>query len=150
MERAHAPGERGPALIARRRFHRGVFLAAGLYNFGWGAFTAIDPQWLFRFAGMPPLNHPAVFTCLGMVVAVYGLLYLEVARVPERGWLPAAAGLLGKLLGPIGLAVLVSDGVWPLAAGILCVGNDLVWWAPFALYLYDAWPFRPSRAAPRS
>ena len=40
-------------MIARRRWHRAVFLAAGLYNFAWGLFTAVAPQWLFRFADMP-------------------------------------------------------------------------------------------------
>jgi uncharacterized protein (DUF1810 family) len=27
------------------------------------------------------------------------------------------------------------------AYGILCVTNDFIWWVPFGLYLYDAWPF---------
>ncbi len=49
-----------------------------------------------------------------MVVGLYGLLYLEVARVPERGWLLAAVGLLGKVLGPIGLVSL--DLEWRVAA----------------------------------
>jgi hypothetical protein len=137
-------------VIRRRGLHRVTFTLAGLYNVAFGIFAVLDPHWLFRFAGMPLLNHPAIFACLGMVVGLYGLLYFEVARVPERGWLLAAVGLLGKLLGPIGLAVLVWRGAWPIAAGILCLGNDLVWWAPFALYLYDAWPFSSSRAAPRS
>jgi hypothetical protein len=127
-------------MIPRRRWHRGVFVAAGLYNLGWGAYAGLDPQWLFRFAGMPPLNHPAVFACLGMVVGVYGLLYLEVARLPERGWAIAAVGLLGKLLGPLGLAWLLWQGAWPPAAAVLCLTNDFVWWLPFALYLRDAWP----------
>jgi hypothetical protein len=129
-------------MIARRRFHRGVFVAAGLYNIGWGLYAAWDPQWLFRFAGMPPLNYPEIFICLGMVIGLYGLLYLEVARVPERGWLLAAVGLLGKVLGPIGMAQLLWSGRWPLAAGILCVTNDFIWWVPFAIYLVDAWPGR--------
>jgi len=34
---------------------------------------------------------------------------------------------------------------WPLATAVLCLTNDLIWWVPFALYLYDAWPeFRRS------
>jgi hypothetical protein len=57
-------------------------VAAGLYNLAWGLYSAVDSQWLFRLARMPLLNHPAVFACLGMVVGLYGLLYLEVARVP--------------------------------------------------------------------
>jgi hypothetical protein len=72
-------------MIAHRHFHRVVFAAAGLYNIIWGLYAVIDPQWLFRFARMPEENHPQVFVCLGMVVGLYGVLYLEVARVPESG-----------------------------------------------------------------
>lgn len=129
-------------MINRRKFHRAVFLLAGVYNLGWGAFSALDPQWLFRFAGMPPQNYPEIFACLGMVVGVYGILYLEVARVPERGWLIAAVGLLGKILGPIGLLNLVWRGQWPLTTSVLCLTNDLIWWIPFGIYLYDACPSR--------
>ncbi|HYF65854.1 MAG TPA: hypothetical protein VD886_23695 [Herpetosiphonaceae bacterium] len=77
-----APGR--PAM-ARRRLHRIVFVLAGFYNIAWGLYAALDPQWLFRFAGMPPLTHPQIFACLGMVVGLYGLIYFEVARLPERG-----------------------------------------------------------------
>jgi hypothetical protein len=42
---------RDSMMIPRRRFHRAVFVLAGLYNIGWGLFSALDPQWLFRFAG---------------------------------------------------------------------------------------------------
>ena len=45
-------------MMARRGFHRGAVLAAGLYNLGWGVFSIVDPQWLFRFAGMPLQNYP--------------------------------------------------------------------------------------------
>jgi len=130
---------RGP--IPRRRLHRAVFALAGAYNLAWGAWAAIDPQWLFRFAGMPAINHAAIFACLGMVVGIYGFLYLEVARVPERGFAIAAVGLLGKVLGPIGMARLIATGEWPASAAVLCLTNDLIWWIPFALYLRDAWPF---------
>jgi hypothetical protein len=129
-------------MIARRAFHRAVFVAAGLYNLAWGLYAAIDPQWLFRFADMPPLNHPQIFACLGMVVGIYGILYLEVARVPEHGWLIAAVGLLGKVLGPIGLVHLIWTGAWPIATVVLCITNDWIWWLPVGLYLYDAWPPR--------
>ena len=130
-----------PPRMARRRWHRAVFLAAGLYNIVWGLYAAYDPQWLFRFAGLPPANHPQLFACLGMVIGLYGILYLEVTRVPERGWLIAAVGLTGKILGPIGLLVEIAHGTWPPATLILCVTNDFIWWLPFALYLRDAWPY---------
>jgi hypothetical protein len=127
-------------LTRRRRLHRTTFTLAALYNVLWGLYAAWDPQWLFRFAGMPPLNQPALFACLGMVVGVYGLLYAEVARRPEHGFALAAVGLLGKVLGPVGLGVLILEGTWPPATLVLCLTNDLLWWAPFSLYLWDAWP----------
>ena len=127
-------------MMPRRRFHRRVFLAAGVYNLAWGLFTVLDPQWLFRFAGMPLANYPEVFACLGMVVGLYGVLYFEVARDPERGRLLAAVGLIGKVLGPIGWLQLVLSGRWPVATLVLCATNDLIWWVPFGLYLYDSRP----------
>lgn len=126
--------------LPRRRVYRVVFAVAGIYNVCWGIYAAIDPQWLFRISGMEPMRHPAIFATLGLVVGLYGVLYFDVARDPERGWLIAAVGLAGKVLGPIGFAVLVFSGEWPLSASILILTNDLVWWVPFGLYLYDAWP----------
>ncbi|MEP6765202.1 MAG: hypothetical protein ABJB66_12860 [Gemmatimonadaceae bacterium] len=127
--------------IPRRRLHRSTFVAAGIYNIAWGVYSALDPQWLFRFANMAPLNQPAIFSCLAMVVGLYGLVYFEVARRLEAGFPLAAIGLIGKILGPIGLGVLMFSGQWPVRSIVLCLTNDLIWWVPFALYLGDAWPF---------
>jgi hypothetical protein len=127
--------------IKRRKFHRIVFLLAGIYNICWGLWAAYDPTWLFRFAGMEPINYPDVFACLGMVVGVYGIIYLEVARRPEQGFLLAAVGFLGKVLGPIGMFVLISQGKWKPGALIMNVTNDFIWLIPFAIYLWDSWPF---------
>ena len=142
--------------MSRRRFHQIVFAIAGAYNLAWGAYAAIDPQWLFRYAGMPRANYPQIFACLGMVVGIYGFLYWQVARDPEHGAPIAAIGLLGKILGPIGLAQLIASGAWPMKTIVLCVTNDFIWWVPFALYLRDVRAFRrgassssrTSRAAP--
>jgi hypothetical protein len=127
-------------MIPRRRVHQVVFVAAGLYNIAWGLWSAAQPQWLFQFVGLPPANHPAIFACLAMVIGLYGILYLEVARMPERGWLIAAVGLTGKVLGPLGLSVLIVRGVWPPSTLVLCLTNDFIWWLPFGLYLKDSWP----------
>jgi hypothetical protein len=85
------------------------------------------------------LDGPS-FRGVGTVRVRYGTTRLEVARVPERGWLLAAVGLAGKLLGPVGLLYLIWSGAWPVATVILCLTNDIVWWIPFGLYLYDSWP----------
>ena len=127
-------------MMPRRQFHRAAFLAAGIYNIAWGTLSALDPQWYFRSVGMAPINYPDIFACLGMVLGLYGVLYLEVARAPEKGWVLAAVGLTGKVLGPIGAAVLIARGTWPARFFWHCVANDLIWWIPFALYLRDGWP----------
>lgn len=136
----HAPELGASVPLRRRRLHRATFLAAALYNLAWGLATVLHPQALFRWAGMEPLNHPAVFACLGMAIGLYAFVYAEVARRPERGFLLAAVGLAGKTLGPIGWAVEVARHDWPLRTGVLIVFNDLIWWVPFGLYLADAWP----------
>jgi len=129
--------------IPRRRFHQIVFLLAGSYNVIWGLASSMDPQWLFRLAGMPPMTHPQIFQAMAMIVGIYGLLYFEIVRRPEHGWLLAAIGLLGKVLGPMGMFTLIGSGAWPVKAGILCLTNDLIWWIPFAVYLFDSWqPYR--------
>jgi hypothetical protein len=124
-------------MIRRRKWHQIVFGLAGAYNIFWGLYTVFDPQWFFRFAGLEPINHPPIFSCLGMVIGLYGLLYWKVAQRPETGFEIAVVGFFGKVAGPIGMAYLVSKGDWPAKAALLCVTNDLIWLIPFAIYFAD-------------
>lgn len=78
--------------MKHQQAHRTVFLAAGAYNILWGLAAIVDPQWFFRLTGLPPSNTPQIFACLGMVLGLYGILYLDVARRPAQGWLVAAVG----------------------------------------------------------
>jgi hypothetical protein len=126
-------------VISRRR-HQLVFVAAGAWNLAWGLWTALRPRSLYEASGLDVPERPEVAACLGMVVGLYGVVYLEIARRPERGWVPAAVGLAGKTLGPAALAVAVRRGGWPASAFRVVAANDLVWWLPFAAYLRDAWP----------
>jgi len=126
--------------MRNRRRHQTTFVLAGTYNIAWGLFTIACPQWLWHITGMPPANHPQVFATLGLVIGLYGVVYFEIARRPEQGWVLAAVGLTGKVLGPLGLAVLIVSGEWPIGTVIICATNDLIWWIPFAAYLKDAWP----------
>ncbi len=124
--------------MKRRKFYQVVFACAGIYNICWGVYAVLDPQWFFRFTGMPPINYSAIFACLGMVVGLYGLLYLYVARRPEGKSPIVLVGLVGKILGSVGMAYLIVTGVWPWKAAYLCLTNDVIWWIPFAMYLVDA------------
>ena len=61
-----------------------------------------------------------------MVLGLYGVLFLEVARAPERGFLIAPVGMAGKVLGPAGLAWLILTGTWPVASVVLVATNHLI------------------------
>lgn len=87
------------------------------------------------------MNYPEIYACVGMIVGLYGVVYLEVARRPERGFLLALVGLVGKVLGPIGALMMVMQGKWTYPALVMNVGNDFIWLIPFAIYLWDSWPY---------
>lgn len=112
--------------------------AAAMYNLAWGIFAIAFPNALFDLAGMERLNHPQIWQCVGMIVGVYGVGYWIAAGDPRTHWPIVLVGLLGKILGPIGFASALVRGVFPPLFGLTIVTNDLVWWVPFILILFDA------------
>jgi small multidrug resistance pump len=127
--------------MKRLSLHRITFILAGIYNILWGLWVSLDPNWLFRFANMEAPNYPEIFVCVGMIVGLYGVVYLEIARRPERGFLLALVGFTGKILGPLGIIYYISIGKWTLPSIIMNVTNDFIWLIPFAIYLYDSWEY---------
>ena len=116
------------------RLFRIAFVLAGCYNLAFGLWAAIWPLSFFRLFDILPPRYPGIWACLGMVVGVYGLLYLHAAWKLESAWPIVAVGLLGKVLGPIGMVMSFGDD-WPPRLGMLCIYNDLIWWLPFGLFL---------------
>jgi len=112
--------------------------AAGIYNVVWGAFVILAPHALFDLFGMPRPNYPEIWQCVGMIVGVYGVGYWIAASDSRRHWPIVLVGLLGKLLGPLGFASAVARGVFPPQFGLTILTNDLIWWVPFGLLLWDA------------
>jgi len=84
-------------------------------------------------------NYPEIWQCVGMIVGVYGIGYMIAAFDPLRHWPIILVGFLGKVLGPIGMVDAIWKGKLPAIAGITCVFNDLIWWAPFAIILWRAY-----------
>lgn len=112
--------------------------AAGIYNLLWGAAAIAWPNLLFDLAGIERINYPEIWQCVGMIVGVYGLGYLIAAGDPRTHWPIVLVGLLGKILGPIGFAVALWNGTFPPRFGLTILTNDLIWWVPFAMILWDA------------
>ena len=115
-----------------------VLRLAAIYNLAWGAWVVLRPQDLFNWSGLPAINHAFVWQCLGMVVGVYGIAYAIAAQAPYRNWAIVLVGLIGKVLGPIGMANQWTSGVVTSRFASLVLFNDLIWWIPFALILYGA------------
>jgi small multidrug resistance pump len=116
------------------RLFRITFAVAGIYNFAFGLWAALWPLAFFEWFDVAAPRYPGIWACVGMVVGVYGLLYLYSAWNLDAAWPIIAVGLLGKVLGPIGMFT-SFDTDWPRRLGMLCVFNDLIWWLPFGLFL---------------
>jgi hypothetical protein len=117
-----------------------VLKIAAIYNLIWGAFIIISPHALFDFAGLPRINYPGVWQCVGMIVGVYGIGYWVAASNPNRHWPIILVGFLGKIFGPIGFLQALYLGVFNLKFGMTIITNDLIWWIPFYLILKNAQP----------
>jgi peroxiredoxin len=121
-----------------------ILWAAAAYNLSWGSWVVLRPLDLFHWTGALEPLYPAIWQCVGMIVGVYGIGYAIAARDPIRHWPITLVGLLGKILGPIGFAWMLSTtppgspGRLPLSWGWTIVTNDLLWWIPFAAILYQA------------
>jgi hypothetical protein len=125
--------------VRRAQIYRVIFILAGVYNIGIGLWAAIAPRAFFDVFELGPPSHPAIWACLGMVIGLYGLVYLKVAftePAPLTRFL-IGIGLAGKILGPIGFVLAVRNGELPLRMFPLVALDDLVWWVPFAMYLID-------------
>lgn len=113
-------------------------VAAGFYNLSWGAGTILFPHLQFDFSEIERINYPEVWQCVGMIVGAYGIGYLIAANDPRTHWPIVLVGLLGKVLGPIGFASALLEGTFPLRFGLTILTNDLIWWVPFTMILWDA------------
>jgi hypothetical protein len=94
-----------------------------------------------------PATYPQHWQCIGMIVGVYGVGYAIAAFNPFRHWPIVLVGLLGKVFGPIGMALAIRDGAIPWSAGWTIVTNDLIWWIPFGIILWHAWKWNQPHSA---
>jgi ligand-binding SRPBCC domain-containing protein len=121
---------------------------AGLYNLLWGAITIVAPNLIFDITGIPRLNYPEIWQCVGMIVGVYGIGYLIASEDPRTHWPIVLVGLMGKVFGPIGFAVALVRGTFPPLFGLTVLTNDLIWWIPFTMILWDTLKRRKAQRRP--
>jgi hypothetical protein len=124
--------------LTREQSHltwRITFALAALYNLAFGGWAIVAPFGFFDAFDLARPVYPGIWSCLGMVIGVYGLGYAYIAWKPEHGDVLALLGLIGKVLGPIGWLIAVHNGDLPPRTFPLILLNDLVWWYPFTAYL---------------
>lgn len=127
----------------QRTAFRAIFGLAAIYNFAFGIWAGLFPLAFFQLFDLETPRYPSLWSCLGMVVGLYGAIYGLVALRPDQGGVLAAVGLLGKMLGPAGWVLTVQRGELPARTFPLILCNDLVWWLPFLCYL--AWVWREGK-----
>lgn len=108
---------------------------AGIYNIFWGIIVVLFPNQLFALAGMEISNYPELFQCIGMMIAVFGVAYIAAYHDPVKYWPIVLAGLIGRILGPIGFIIGVIEKKFTWMAGLTIITNDLIWILPFFLIL---------------
>jgi small multidrug resistance pump len=125
--------------VVSPRWMRLTLLLAGLYNIAWGSWVALFPGHIFAFAGMAPPNYPWLWQTVGMTIGVFGVAYLLACQNPLRHWPVVAAGVLGRVLGPLGFFYYLYLGEIPWAFGATLITNDALWLVPFTLILLKAY-----------
>jgi hypothetical protein len=121
----------------RARIYRLIFLLAAAYNIGLGLWAVLSPGGFFDLFRLAAPRYPAIWSTLGMVLGLYGLLYAYAGLRLDRARPIIAVGLLGKVLGPIGWVLAVHAGELPVRTFALIAFDDLIWWLPFAVFLLE-------------
>jgi hypothetical protein len=117
---------------------RHVLQLAGIYNLVWGVWVVLFPLAVFHLIGIDLPRYPRIWQCVGTIVGVYGIGYWIASSAPYRHWPIVLLGLLGKLLGPLGFMAVAVQREWSWSWAIMIVLNDVIWWVPFGLILYES------------
>ncbi len=118
-----------------------VLRSAAIYNIVWGSWVVLLPFQSFDWMGMDRPAYPAIWQAVGMIVACYGLAYWIASYNPYQQWGIVLVGFLGKVFGPIGFVQHWYEGKLPLIFGLHNITNDLIWWVPFGIILYQSYRY---------
>lgn len=114
---------------------KAILISAAVYNLVWGSWVVLFPEALFQVLNIQVVNYIPIWQSVGMIVGVYGIAYAIAAVNPYRYWPIVLVGLLGKVFGPIGFVISVSNGSLPSSFFWQIFFNDLIWWIPFGAVL---------------
>ncbi|MCO5230232.1 MAG: SelL-related redox protein [Chitinophagales bacterium] len=128
-------------LISSRnsQWMKAILFIAGIYSIFWGASVVIAPQFWFNLAGLSTPDYIQLWQLIGVYSIAMGVGYLIAYTNPMRQWPIVLIGLIVKVLTPIGFLFFYLKGQLPWIVFQMNITNDLIWWVPFGLILYNAY-----------
>lgn len=128
-------------LISSRnsQWMKAILLVAGLYHIIWGSSVIIFPEFWFRLADLELPRYIQLWQCFGVYAISMGVGYLIAYTNPQRHWPIVMMGLVAKIMTPLGFIYYYFKGDLPLVILQMCITNDMVWWLPFGLLLYNVY-----------
>lgn len=118
---------------------KAILFVAGIYNLLWGASVIFLPGFWFALAKLNQPNYPQLWQDIGMMSLVMGIGYMIASSNPLRHWPIVLIGFLSKIFGPIGFLYYYMKGEMPLVVLNMHFTNDVIWWIPFGIILYNAY-----------
>lgn len=118
---------------------KAILMVAGIYNILWGISVVFFPQFWFQFVNLELPNYIPLWQFMGMTSAIFGLGFIMASFNPLRNWVIVLMGLLLKMLGPIGFLYYYLHHEIPGVIINMHITNDIIWWIPFAIILYNAY-----------
>lgn len=118
---------------------KAILVIAGIYHILWGSSAILFPDFWFNIAGLKAPNFIQIWQAFGLFFAVFGLGFILASINPLRHWPIILVAFLIKIFAPIGFLFYYFKGELPLVILNMHFTNDIIWWIPFGLILYNAY-----------
>ncbi len=118
---------------------KAILFVAGMYSILWGLSVIFFPEFWFRLGNIEVPRYLQLWQCFGLYAVSMGIGYLIAYTNPLRHWPIVLVGMIGKVCAPIGFMYYYFQGELPLVILQMNFTNDMIWWIPFGLILYNVY-----------
>lgn len=118
---------------------KAILFIAGLYSILWGLSVVFFPEFWFRLGNIDLPRYLQLWQSIGLYAISMGVGYLIAYTNPLRHWPIVLVGLISKICAPIGFLYYYFQGELPFVILQMNFTNDMIWWIPFGLILYNVY-----------
>ena len=118
---------------------KATLLISGIYGILWGLSVVIFPNFWFSLSGLELPKYLQLWQAYGLFTACLGLGYVIAYSNPLRHWPLVLIGLITKIIIPFAATYYYFFGNLTGEAFRMSFINDVLWWIPFSLILYNAY-----------